>query len=258
MATTVEAVETKRPDGLIESHLVFKGYQDGDVRAYRVRPDVNVPQPGIVVIPEWRGLLDEIRELGRRLAKAGYVALVIEPFSRNQEPIDLDDMNQLAQRMQALSDVMAVGDVQAAAKYLRSLDFVNGERIGTIGFCMGGLYSRLAACTDESLTCAVEYYGMVKYAGTSEAKPTQPIDMAKDLHCPYVGFFGAKDEFVPLADVREMEQVFRAEDKDAIVEVYDKAGHAFLNEERELYVEAAAKDAWRKTLAFFTQHLRGE
>ncbi len=256
MANPVAAVETTRPDGLIESHLVFKGYQDADLRAYRVRPDRGKPQPAIIVVPEFRGIQEEIRETGRRLAEKGYVALVLEPFSREQEETDPEDFDALLQRMFRLSDPMMVEDMKCAAAFLRTEEFVNEERIAAIGFCMGGLYARLAGCSDDSLTCVVEYYGSVKYDGTSEAKPVSPIDVAKDLHCPYLGFFGAKDEFVPVAHVHELEQVFREHDKNAVFEIYENAGHAFLNEARELYVEDAAKDAWAKTLAFFTQHLR--
>lgn len=256
MSSSVAAVETTRPDGLIESHLVFKGYQDGDVRGYRVRPDRATPQPGIIVIPEFRGIQDEIRDVGRRLAEKGYVALVIEPFSREQQETDPEDFNALLQRMFALSDTMVIEDLKCAANYLRGEEFVNKERIGVIGFCMGGLYARFAGCSDPSVTCVVEYYGSIKYDATTEAKPVSPINVAKDLHCPYLGCFGAKDEFIPVEHVRELEQVFREHGKHAVFEIYENAGHAFLNEARELYVEDAAKDAWAKTLAFFTQHLR--
>lgn len=256
MSTQIAAVETTRPDGLIESHLVYSGYQGADVRAYRVRADRDAPQPAVIVVPEFRGIQEEIRDTARRLAEKGYVALVIEPFSREQTAVDPEDFNALLTRMYQLSDPMAVADIKCAADYLRGLDFVNEERIGAIGFCMGGLYARLAGSSDAGLTCAVEYYGSVKYDATTEAKPVSPIDKAKDLACPYLGFFGGKDDFVPVAHVRELEAAFQEHDKDAVIEIYDNAGHAFLNHARESYVEAAATDAWAKTLAFFTQHLR--
>lgn len=257
MANPVAAVETTRPDGLIESHLVFKGYQDADIRAYRVRPDRDKPQPGIIVIPEFRGIQEEIRDVGRRLAEQGYVALVMEPFSRAQEETDPDDFNALLIRMAQLSDTMMVEDMKCAANYLRNEDCVDEEHIAVIGFCMGGLYARLAGCYDDTVTCVAEYYGSVKYDATSDAKPVSPIDVAKNLHCPYVGFFGAQDDFIPVDQVRELQQVLREHDKNAVFEIYENAGHAFLNHAREGYVEDAAKDAWTKTLAFFTQHLRG-
>ena len=256
MAAEIAAVEHTRPDGLIESNLVFKGYQDGDIRAYRVRADRAEPQPAIIMIPEFRGIQPEIKEIAARLAEKGYVVLLVEPFSRDQQPIDIDDSNALLIRMAQLSDTMVVEDLKCAANHLRGQAFVNGDRIGVTGFCMGGLYARLLGCSDDSITCAVEFYGSVKYDATSEAKPVSPIDAAKDLHCPYLGFFGAKDDFIPVDQVRELEQLFSAENKDAVVEIYDKAGHAFMNHARELYVEDVAQDAWTKTLAFFTQHLR--
>ena len=256
MVATVDAVENTRPDGLIESYLVFKGYQDADIRGYRVRGEGATPRPGIVVIPEFRGITEHIRDIGRRLAAQGYTALVMEPFSRESGETDGDDLPALFARMMQLSDVMAVEDVKAAAVYLRSLPFVNQERIGVVGFCMGGLYARLSGCSDDTLTCVVDYYGAVHYDATSEAKPKSPIDLAPELHCPYLGFFGGKDDFIPVAHAHELEQVFREQDKNAAVEIYPDAGHAFLNDSRDTYVEDAAKDAWVKTLAFFTQHLR--
>lgn len=243
-------------DFAIEDAMVDVPVKGGSYKAYRTIPQGGGSQPGVIVIHDFRGLADHTRDIARRLAKAGYVALAVDLFSRSEKLSDPDDMTALFDRMQNLPDRQALSDLMAAEHYLHALAQVGARRVGVIGFCMGGLYAHLAGCDNEMIHAVVDFYGMLRYAQTTPAKPVSPIDLASNLKCPLIGFFGENDELIPLADVREFEARLGKEGKSFEIHVYPGCGHAFFNDTRETYRPEAAQDAWGKTIRFLAQHLR--
>src|SRR5256885_8181329 len=144
------------------------------------------------------GLSNPIRGDSSRLANIGYVALGVDLYTREGGPPDMSDPEAMMQRLFAMSDARALGDLDGAADYLRGLDGVTG-RIGCIGFCMGGRYTLLFACASDKLDAAVDCWGGFIDAATLDevttpARPRPPLELATELHCPLLAAIGAEDQ----------------------------------------------------------------
>jgi len=240
----------------IEEAMVDVPVKGGAFRAYRAIPKGAGSQPGVVVIHEFYGLNDHIKDVTHRLAREGYVALGVDLFSRSEASPDPSDTQALYRRMLKLSDEEAVEDLVAAEHYLHALPQVGVRRVGAIGFCMGGLCAYLLGCRDEMVRAVVDFYGTIRYPSTTPAKPISPIALAPKLNCALLGIFGAADGVVPVEDVHAFEERLKAEGKEFEIHVYSGCGHAFFNDTREHYQADAAKDAWDRVIRFFAKHLR--
>jgi carboxymethylenebutenolidase len=240
----------------LDEAMVDVPVRGGAFRAFRALPRGAGPQPGVIVVHDFRGLADHTQDVASRLARAGYVALAVDLFSRSEVSPDPADLEALFQRMMQLPDDAAVDDLVAAERYLHGLPQVAARGVGAIGFCMGGLYAYLLGCQDEMVRAVVDFYGAIVYETTTPAKPISPIERASNLKCPLLGIFGEQDEMIPMEQVRQLEERLRREEKDFEIQTYPGCGHAFFNDTRESYREEAARDAWEKTLTFFARHLR--
>lgn len=220
------------------------------------------PSPGVVMIHDVWGVSDHTRDLARRLAAEDFAVLAVDLYRREAE-VAIQDPGAW---MRALSDPQVLSDVQAAIDYLAGAPCSAGQRVAVVGFCMGGMYALMAACACRGLSAAAPYYGLLSHAhgilhapsGLDPAvKPRAPLDYVADLSCPLTGFFGARDEFVPVADVRELERRLAATPHPTEIVLYPEAGHAFMNDTRPAaYRKDDAADAWRRMLAFLSRHLR--
>jgi carboxymethylenebutenolidase len=211
--------------------------------------------PGLIVIPDVRGLTDHYRDIARRFANEGFFALAVDLYSREGAP-DLPDMPSVFAWIQSLPDPRILGDLGAAVQYLASRSEVRRERIGITGYCMGGQYALMAACSVPGLSACVSWYGMLRYAEHNERKPISPLELAPRLACPYLGLFGAEDALIPNPDVEELRTILTREDKTFAIKSYPGAGHAFFNDTRpDAYRPAAAADAWPRAVEFLRTHL---
>lgn len=228
------------------------------VDAYLARPAEEGPRAGIVVVHEIFGLVDHIRDVARRFANIGYDALSPDLYSRVGAPESLE-VDVARAKAFSLDDAQVVRDLESAAGYLRGLDDATGK-VGLIGFCSGGRYALLAACTSGAFDAAVDCWGgfLTRATPDEETTPTRPtraIDLAGSLRCPLYAVFGENDSN-PSPDVaRELERRLPAEGPPGTVEVFAGAGHAFFADYRPTYVEAAAFELWPKVLRFFGTHL---
>jgi carboxymethylenebutenolidase len=213
------------------------------------------PHPGIVVVPDVRGIYDHFHEVARRIAARGYAVLVLDLYAREGPP-ELPSMDAVFRFMRALPDTRVLGDVQAAIDWLAARPETRGRRIGVTGFCMGGKYALLAACACRGLSAAVVWYGMLRVGEIDAANPEHPLDALGRLGCPLLGLFGKEDPIVPLAEVEALERRGASLPHEVEVVVYPGAGHAFANDSRpEAYRADAAADAWSRAFAFFARHL---
>ncbi len=202
-------------------------------------------RPGVVMIHDVWGLSDHTRDLAGRLAEEGFAVLAVDLYRR----LSGYEISDPGAWIRDLDDAQVLADLDAAAAALRAGPSAD-RPIALTGFCMGGTYALLAACSSRGFAAAVPFYGMLSYAtGLLEGKPGRsPLDVAKGLACPLLAFFGARDSFIPLDQVRTLEQRLP---ESAEVVVYPEAGHAFLNDTRpDLYRPEAAADAWRRTVDF--------
>lgn len=227
------------------------------LRGYVARPSGDEPLPALVLIPDVRGLYDHYRDVARRFAGGGFLTLAVDLYSREGAP-DLPDMPSVFRWIESLPDRRVLGDLQASVDYLAGRSDVTAAAIGITGFCMGGQYALMAACSIPKLKACVSWYGMLRYAEINDRKPESPLMMASRLSCPYLGLFGAEDAIIPQADVEELRAILTGQRKQFEIISYPDAGHAFFNDTRaDAYRAAAAADAWPRCLAFFRRHLSG-
>jgi carboxymethylenebutenolidase len=198
--------------------------------------------PGIIVIQEWWGLVDHIRDVVDRFARAGFVALAPDLY-HGKTTRSPDEAGKL---LMALNIGQAEKDLSSAVQYVLSLDQTSGQKVGTVGFCMGGQLSLFAACANPSVGACVDYYGI---------HPNVHPDISK-LQAPVLGFFAEKDGSVPPEVVRKLEAELKSAGKRVEFHIYPGVSHAFFNEARpEVYHEAFAKQSWERMVQFFRDHL---
>jgi len=236
------------------AELTFE--RNGDpLRGYAAWPQGEGPFPALVLIPDVRGLYDHFRELAGRFAAQGFFTFAVDLYSREGAP-DLPDMEAVNRWIRELPDRRVLADIEAAVAFTATQPGVRANAVGITGFCMGGQYALMAACTVERLAACVSWYGMLRYAETNETKPASPLQLAPKLGCPYLGLFGAEDAIIPTADVEELRSILKQEKKTFEIEIYEGAGHAFLNDTRpEMYRPAVAEQAWERATAFLRQQL---
>ena len=231
--------------------------RDGDtLRGYAAWPDGKGPFTTLVLIPDVRGLSEHYRDISRRFAAEGFLTFAVDYYSRGGVP-DLPDMDAVFRWIGQLPDRRVVGDIGAAVDFLAGHPDVRANAIGITGYCLGGQYAFMSACSVQGLAACVSWYGMLRYAETNEIKPTSPLDLASQLGGAYLGLFGAEDGLIPPADVAELWTVLNREKKTFQMQVYGGAGHAFFNDTRpDAYRPEQAKDSWERALKFFRRHLQ--
>ena len=222
----------------VESTMVEIAVDGRLLPAYLARPAGGGAAPGVIVIQEWWGLVDHIKDVADRFAREGYVALAPDLYYGKQtdEP---DDARKLAMEMDR---PRAMQDLEAAASYLRGMGC---PTVAAIGYCMGGGLVMEMATRPGVLNAAAPYYG----------RPLPP-ERAGEVTVPIYGFFGERDGGIPVDAVNALFDALKQAGKDANVEIYDGAEHAFFNDSRpSAYHAQASADAWRRTLEFFRRTL---
>ncbi|MEB2284495.1 MAG: dienelactone hydrolase family protein [Myxococcales bacterium] len=241
---------------ITQTELTFPG-DDVAINGYAAWPAAAAALPGLVVVPDVRGLGDHYRDIARRFAREGFFALAVDLYSREGVP-DLPDMEAVSAWIAALPDRRVLADLGAAVRYLGRRPEVRRESVAVTGYCMGGQYAFMAACSVPGLAACVSWYGMLRYAVHDERKPASPLELAPRLGCPYLGLFGAEDALIPNADVDELRTILERAGKTFAIESYAGAGHAFFNDTRpDAYRPAVAALAWPRALDFLRRHLAG-
>jgi carboxymethylenebutenolidase len=230
--------------------------RDGDtLKGYAAAPAGPGPHPGVVLVPDVRGLAEHYRDVARRFAAEGFFTLAVDVYSREGAP-DLPDMAAVMRVLRALPDRRVLDDLASAVAVVAARPEVDGRPVGITGFCMGGQYALMAACSVPGLSACVSWYGMLRYDQTDAVKPVSPLDLAPRLACPYLGFFGDDDALIAVADVEELRRRVTATGQPAEIVRYPGAGHAFFNDTRaDAHRPAAAADSWRRAEKFFHERL---
>jgi carboxymethylenebutenolidase len=225
---------------------------DGDMPTYLATPDGDA-RGGIVVVQEAFGLTTHIQSICRRLADAGYTAIAPALFHRVGSPVhDYGDFNAVMPSMGSLTAGGIETDLDAAFADLKARGFQD-RRTGVVGFCMGGTVTFFAA-TQWALGAAVTFYG----GGVSLGRFGFPslLDLAPELQTPWLGLYGDLDQGISVDDVESLRRVTAKASVPTEIVRYPDATHGFNCDDRpEAYNEPSATDAWRRTLAWFTQHL---
>jgi carboxymethylenebutenolidase len=210
------------------------------------------PFPAIVVIQHAPGVDTFLHAIAERLAQAGYCAAAPDLYHR------LDARLDGMQKMKLLKDRELEADIAATVEWLRAHPAVNRERLGIIGFCMGGRVAYLAAAANRHFKAAVIYYGgNIMVPWSEEAQALSPFARTHEIRCPLLFHFGAEDTNPSPADMHRLDAELTRHGKAHEFHVYPNAGHAFMNfTNAERYREAAAASSWPRTLEFLAEHLR--
>lgn len=206
---------------------------------FLVMPDGPGPHPGVVVIHEAYGLNDDIRRITRRLAEAGYAALAVDLFTGRNRAICM--ARYMAGMLGGSVNRYGIDDLKAALTHLAKREGVEAQRMGAIGFCMGGSFALAWACTDARLKAIAPFYA---------ANP-RPLEVVKRM-CPVVGSYPEQD--FTARSGRSLDAALTGFDIPHDIRIYPNAHHSFFNDGRA-HDEQAAADAWRRVLAFFASTL---
>lgn len=225
---------------------------DRKIPGFLARPAGKSRHPVVFVNTEIFGVHEWIKDICRRLAKAGYVALAPDFFVRQGDPSKLTDFPEIMKIVGATPDAQVTSDTAAALKWLKAQPFADTKRMAVTGFCWGGGKTWLAVERFPEFKAGAAWYGPL----ARNAYPqTPPIELAKDLHAPVLGLYGGLDRGIPLADVEAMRAALKAAGKTGSeIIVYPNAQHGFLADYRPSYKADDAADAWARMLAHFKKN----
>jgi carboxymethylenebutenolidase len=231
----------------------------GQMRAVLARPVGDGRYPAVIVVHEAFGPNAHINDVAARLAREGYVTLAPDLYYREDKSVGYDDLQEAIRLMTTLRDATVLQDMGAAISYLQQQPFVRADRIGVMGFCMGGRIAFLTACMNPAVTAGVPFYGGGIGSVMPPSAPSRtPLESAERLTAPLLLFFGERDVFIPLEEVDRITRRLAELEKDAETVVYPGAPHGFFCDQRDSYQPDAARDAWQRLLTFFARHLQSE
>ena len=215
------------------------------IKAYVAQPAAEESAPATIVVQEWWGLNEHIRDIARRLAREGYFAIAPDLYSRQGHRV-ANDPNTAAQLMGGLKKEDGILDLKTTLEWLRAQNETRSSRIGITGFCMGGSYAVLLPCESKEIAAAAPFYGEI------------PAD--EKLHqiaCPIFYAYGENDGWIQRADVERLAAALKKFGKSGEVKIYKGCSHGFFNDTRpDVYRPEEAKDAWQRTLKLFAANLK--
>jgi carboxymethylenebutenolidase len=203
-------------------------------------PDGNGPHPGVVIIHEAYGLNPNIKDIAGRFANHGYAALAVDLISGRNRAVCM--ARYMAGLLTGSVQRYGIADLKAALTHLAAMPEVNPDRIGAVGYCMGGSFAIAWACTDDRLKAIAPYYA---------ANP-RPLEAVRRL-CPVLGSYPEKDFTAAAGRALDAALVRHGIAHD--IKIYPGAGHSFFNDSSRAYNKAAAEDSWTRVLGFFATHI---
>ncbi len=246
----VEAQAIHTNDAGIDAGATEIPTTDGKLPAYCAKPKGNGPFPVILVNEEIFGVHEYIKDVCRRWAKIGHLAVATEYYAR------IGDLSKMTDTNQIFTDVISKAP---DAQYMSDLDSTaiwaqhNGgsaTRLGVMGFCRGGRQTWLYAAHNPRLKAAVAFYGPI--GGTpSPIQPQTALDIAGDIKCPLLGLYGGKDQSIPVESVRQAEAKAKAAHQIVDIVIYPDAPHGFHADYRPSYRQADAEDGWKRAVSWF-------
>jgi carboxymethylenebutenolidase len=240
--TLVSEIESKQIQVASET-IVYPSTGDTRVTGYLSAPQGEGKFPAVIVIHENRGLNDHTRDVARRFAAEGFVAVAPDLLSRKGGTASMESPDKAREAIGTVSSEEAIADLKAGLAFLNQHAKVQAGQLGSVGFCWGGARSFLLAAESELLKAAVVFYGSAPPAGK-----------IAQVRCPVLGIYGETDERIT-SKVPEVAAAMKEVGKAFEYKIYPGAGHAFFNDTGERYNAEAAKDAWTRNLAFLRTNL---
>lgn len=247
-ASTQITTDTK---GLVAGEVKIT-VQDGEIPAYRAMPEGGKRLPTVLVVQEIFGVHEHIKDVCRRLAKAGYLAIAPELYARQGDVSKTADIKDILVIVGKVPDAQVMSDLDAAAAWAAK----NGgdpAKLAVTGFCWGGRITWLYAAHNQELKAGVAWYGGV-VGRVSENTPKQPIDLVKDINAPVLGLYGGADAGIPNDTVDRMREALKGAGKKSEIHTYPDTPHGFHADYRPTYRKEAADDGWKRLLDWFRKN----
>jgi carboxymethylenebutenolidase len=254
-AGPLRAEVVRTPADGLDAGMVSIPAADRAIPGYRARPKAASGLPVVLVVQEIFGLHEYIRDVCRRLAKQGYLAVAPDLYVRHGDVSKLTSIDAIRPIVAKVRDEEVMSDLDATAAWAAG-EGGDAGRLAVTGFCWGGRITWLYAAHGPQPKAGVAWYGRL-VGETSDATPQQPVDVAGKLRAPVLGLYGGADEGIPLDTVEKMRAAIAAAGSASRIEVFPDAPHGFHADYRPSYRRDAAEDGWRKMLAWFREHGAG-
>jgi len=241
-ATGLEAGEIKIP------------VPDGEIPAYRALPAAGGPFPVVLVVQEIFGVHEHIKDICRRFAKLGHLAVAPELYARQGNVSQMTDMNEIMTKVVAkVSDAQVMADLDAAVNWAEKSGKGEVTKLGITGFCWGGRIVWLYAAHSPRLKAGVAWYGRLVGQPT-ELTPKYPLDVVSALKAPVLGLYGGADQGIPSATVEQMRAALQAAGNPSQIVLYPDTPHGFHADYRASYRQEQAQDGWKRLQEWFKKY----
>jgi len=248
-----QTVITTDADGLVAGEVQIP-VADVRMPAYRAMPATGSPFPVVLVVHEIFGVHEHIKDVCRRLAKAGHLAIAPELYFRQGDVSKLADIQEIVTKVVSqVPDAQVMSDLDATAAWAKTSGHGDTAKLGITGFCWGGRIVWLYAAHNPAPRAGVAWYGRL-VGPTNPLQPKNPIDVVPELKAPVLGLYGGADEGIPAQSIEQMRDALKAAGKQAEIVVYPDAPHGFFADYRPSYRPEAAKDGWKRLLEWFRTH----
>jgi carboxymethylenebutenolidase len=227
---------------------------DGPIPAYRAMPATGNSFPVVLVVQEIFGVHEYIRDICRRFAKLGHLAVAPELFARQGDVSKMSDINDILSKVVSkVPDAQVMSDLDATVAWADKSSKGNARKLAITGFCWGGRIVWLYAAHNPRLKAGVAWYGRL-VGRANELQPKYPIDVAASLKAPVLGLYGGEDSGIPLDTVEQMRKALKAQASPSEIIVYPNTPHGFHADYRPSYRKEQAEDGWKRLQEWFKKH----
>jgi carboxymethylenebutenolidase len=237
----------------LEAGEVKIAVADGEIPAYRAMPAKGKAFPVVLVVQEIFGVHEHIKDICRRFAKLGHMAIAPALYARQGDTSKLSSIEEIRPIVSKVPDAQVMSDLDATVAYAKKTGKGDTGKLGITGFCWGGRIVWLYAAHNPQLKAGVAWYGRL-VGNATELQPKHPIDMAAQLKAPVLGLYGGKDQGIPLDTIEKMRAAIQAASGKSEIIVYPEAGHGFNADYRPGYDKQAAQDGWRRLQEWFKKY----
>jgi carboxymethylenebutenolidase len=244
---------TTDTNGLIAGEVKIP-VADGEIPAYRAMPEKGKSFPVVLVVQEIFGVHEHIKDMCRRFAKLGHVAIAPELYSRQGDVSTITNINEIISKVVSkVPDAQVMSDLDATVVWAKKSAKGDANKLAITGFCWGGRIVWLYAAHNPQLKAGVAWYGRL-VGSPDELHPTNPVDIAAKLKAPVLGLYGGKDTGIPQDTIEKMRAAVKAAAGKSEIVVYPNAGHGFNADYRPGYDKDAAQDGFRRLQEWFKKY----
>jgi carboxymethylenebutenolidase len=255
LAVQPVAAETIMTDAKgLEAGEIKIPVSDGQMPAYRAMPEKGGPFPVVLVVQEIFGVHEHIKDICRRFAKLGYLAVAPELYARQGDVSKITEIPEIISKVVSkVPDTQVMSDLDATVAWAKKSGKGDTAKLAVTGFCWGGRIVWLYAAHNKDLKAGVAWYGRI-VGKADELHPKNPIDLVESLKCPVLGLYGGADMGIPNESVEQMRKALKDAKKDAEIVLYPDTPHGFYADYRPTYRKENADDGWKRLLEWFKKN----